>query len=203
MYPFLALFAALFSAVGSPAPAPAHPSAPQDISAQNSAPVELKISGPRLIHVGDNLKFRAFLVNRSSQLIAFPSPTSQYGRSTYWTVTDGVGRELPGPIFYVCGTVARASVADSDFVFLRPGERMEITNPGDPSSNVFFNGKGFYRVSLSIDFTPPTIRHSADGTLTYYTGISGSTMSPDKQEKLLNTPKLQATSNVWTMYLNR
>jgi hypothetical protein len=203
MYLFLALFAALFSAAGFPAPAPSHPSGPKDTSAQNSALVELEISGPRLIHVGDDLKFRTFLVNRSSQVIAFPSPTSQYGRSTYWTVTDGAGRELPGPIFYVCGTVARASVADSDFEFLRPGERMEITNPGDPSNNVFFSGKGFYRVSLSLDFTPPTIRHSADGKLTYYTGISGSTMSPAKQEKLLSTPKLQATSNVWTMYLDR
>ena len=195
-----ALLLSAFLASGAPVPKPRID--PQEATSPARASVELEISGPRLIRAGQNLKFRAFLVNLSSQLIAVPSPTGVYGSRFNWTITDTTGRVLPVPSLFICGTMSAPSVGDDDFIFLQPGERTQIMDVGDPSNYFLFPGKGFYRVSLTLKFIPPRIWHSDDGSLTYYSGISGSTMAPDKQDHLLNAPTIEAASNSWTVYLS-
>jgi hypothetical protein len=196
---FVLLFSA-FLASGTPVPKPGID--PPNASSPARASVELEISGPRLIRAGQNLKFRVFLVNRSSQVIAVPSPTGGYRPSFNWTITDTTGRALPVPPLFICGTKSAPSVGDNDFIFLQPGERTQIMDVGDPSNYFLFPGKGSYRVSLALQFIPPRIWHSADGSLTHYSGISGSTMTPDKQDHLLNAPTIEAASNNWTVYLS-
>jgi hypothetical protein len=200
----IVLFSALLVAAS---PAPAQQPAAQAVSSPATAAAELEISGPRLIRFGDDLKFHVFLVNRSPSTILFPSPAGHYRPGLEWTITDTSGTVLPPPNWYssfgYCPVVGRPSVGDDDFVFLKPGERIEITNPGDPSYFFSFPREGFYRVTLHLGFQPPRIWHSPDGSLTSYMGICGSTMSPGKQEKLLNTPPVDVTSNTWTMYLSK
>lgn len=201
----IVLFSALFIAAS---PAPAQQPATQAVSFPANAAAELEISGRHLIRFGDDLKFHVFLVNRSPSTILFPSPAGHYRPRLEWTITDTSGTFLPPPHWdtsrgFYCPVTGRPSVGDDDFVFLKPGERIEITNPGDPSDFFSFPREGFYRVTLHLGFQPPRIWHSPDGSLTSYTGISGSTMSPDKQEKLLNTPPVEVTSNTWTMYLSK
>jgi hypothetical protein len=202
----IVLFSALLVAA-SPAPAQ-QPTAQAAASSPANAAAELEISGPRLIRFGDNLKFHVFLVNRSPSTILFPSPAGHYRPGLEWTITDTSGTVLPPPNWYrslgfFCPVVGRPPVGDDDFVFLKPGERIEITNPGDPSDFFSFPREGFYRVTLHLGFQPPRIWHSADGSLTSYVGISGSTMSPGIQEKLLNSPPVEVTSNIWTVYLSK
>jgi hypothetical protein len=194
------LLLSAFLASGTPVPKPR--TDPQKATSPARASVELEISGPRLIRAGQNLRFRAFLVNLSPQLIAVPSPTGVYGPSFNWTITDTTGRVLPVPSLFICGTKSAPSVGDKDFIFLQPGERTQIMDVGDPSSYFLFTGKGFYRVSLTLEFIPPRIWHSADGSHTYYSGISGSTMAPDKQDHLLNAPTIETASNSWTVFLS-
>jgi hypothetical protein len=168
-----------------------------------SAPVELEITGPRLIHRGHELRFRAFLTNRSPETIIIPAPNGMLRASTNWKTTDTAGKELPTPRWEggYCPVTGLPSVGDSDFVFLKSGERIEIPVPGDPSDLVVFPGKGFYLVTLSYQFTPPKIWHNADGSLFYFMGISGSKMSAEWQERVLKTAPVQATSKAWSMYL--
>jgi hypothetical protein len=201
----IVLFSALLIAAS---PTPAQQPVSQAASLPVNAGVELQISGPRLIRFGDNLKFHVFLVNRSPSTILFPSPASRYRPGLGWTITDANGIVLPPPDWYgsrgfYCPVTGRPSVGDDDFVFLKPGERIEITNPGDPSDFFSFPREGFYHITLHLGFQPPRIWHSADGSLTSYMGISGTTMSADKQEKLLNTPPVEVTSNTWTVYLSK
>jgi hypothetical protein len=147
-----------------------------------SAPVELEITGPRLIHRGHELRFRAFLTNRSPETIIIPAPNGMLRASTNWKTTDTAGKELPTPRWEggYCPVTGLPSVGDSDFVF---------------------PGKGFYLVTLSYHFSPPQMWHNADGSLFYFMGISGSKMSAEWQERVLKTPPLQATSKAWSMYL--
>ena len=68
---------------------------------ENEAPapatVQLEIDGPRLIHRGEELHFRVFLTNRSSQTIIVPSPKGAFQPSMLWTITDSSGKNLPPP----------------------------------------------------------------------------------------------------------
>jgi hypothetical protein len=94
-----ALLLSAFLASGAPVPKPRID--PQEATFPARASVELEISGPRLIRAGQNLKFSAFLVNLSSQLIAVPSPTGVYGSRFNWTITDTTGRVLPVPSLFI------------------------------------------------------------------------------------------------------
>jgi hypothetical protein len=168
-----------------------------------SALVELEITGPRLIHRGDALHYRAFLTNHSPETIIIPAPNGMLRASTNWTTTDTAGKELPTPRWEggYCPVTGLPSVNDSDFVSLKSGERIEIPVPGDPSDLVVFPGKGFYLVTLNYQFYPPQIWHNADGSISRFTGISGSTMSAGWQKRVLKTPPVRATSKAWSMYL--
>ncbi len=203
------LFLMLLSTLRLPSPTQLPQSTgSQQVSAPSTAAVELEISGPRLIRAGDNLKFRAFLVNRSSKVIAFPSPTGHspsgyYGPALQWRITRTDGRILPSPRLVYCPVVGPPRVVDDNFVFLQPGEQVEIAIPFDPSDYFIFPGKGFYRVSLQILFTPPSAGRNADGSLRWFSGVADpSAMSPDRLEKVMRSPRIEATSNTWTMYLS-
>jgi hypothetical protein len=99
--------------------------------------------------------------------------------------------------------VGTPKVVDDNFVFLQPGEQVQIAIPADPSDYFTFPGKGFYRVSLQVWFTPPSAGHSADGSQRWFSGVADpSAMRPDRLEKVMSSPRIEATSNVWTMYLS-
>jgi hypothetical protein len=174
-----------------------------DNEAPAPAAVELEIKGPRLIHRGEELKFRVFLTNRSAQTIIIPSPKGAFQPSMLWTITDSAGKSLPPPppLGFFCPVTGRPAVGDADFISLKSGEQIEIPVDGDPTDSVMFSGKGFYRISLTYMFYPPKLWRSADGKTTYMTGISGSNMTPEWQERVIHTPPVHATSNTLSMYL--
>jgi hypothetical protein len=166
------------------------------------AAVQLEITGPRLIHRGDEVHFRVFLTNRSPETIIIPSPTGACEPGLVWLITDSAGKPLPPPpaVGFFCPVTGRPAVGDSDFVLLNRGERIEIPVDGDPTDSVMFRGEGFYRVSVTYHFYPPKIWRSADGKTTYMTGISNSRMTPAWLERVMKTPPIHATSTL-SMYL--
>jgi hypothetical protein len=167
-----------------------------------TAAVQLEINGPHLIHRGEELHFRVFLTNRSSQTIMIPSPQGAFQPGMVWTITDSAGKSLPPPprVGFFCPVTGRPAVGDADFLALKSGERMEIPVDGDPTDLVVFPGKGFYRISLIYMFSPPKVWHNPDGS-TSMTGISHSRMTSEWEKQLMNTPPVHATSNTLSMYL--
>lgn len=176
-----------------------------------SAPVavQLIISGPRLIRANQDLKFRAFLVNRSAEPIVVPSPTAWYQAFLTWKITDASGKILPpnqhGRVFTDnVGAGEGPAFKDADFVLLKPGERTEITNLGDPADQFLFGGKGFYEVTLQYSFSPPlnTKQIVVQGPNPEHSqvGLYHSTLSSELRSRLLKNP-IETTSNTWKMYL--
>lgn len=74
---------------------PLHSPAPVRQRRNVGQPLELRISGPRLIHRGDSLKFDVALINRSGEPLAlrFPQLFDDPTRFT-WSITDTSGRRL-------------------------------------------------------------------------------------------------------------
>ena len=190
---------ALLVALSVPAYSPGRP---QDAS--TAAPsIELTISGPRLIHGGQTLKFNVTLTNRSGKPLAFRPPFGYYDTTQFsWRITDTGGRLLPphvydGPPVFICPLTG--PVTDRLITILQPGEKMEFPYAGDPSDDYVFHGKGFYRVTLTYvqgpnqfvelaQFRPPNEKPEA------YT-------PEQKIEMLKNQGSFEVISNVWTMYL--
>lgn len=169
---------------------------------QSASPVELTISGPRLIHRGDALKFQVTLTNRSAAPIAWRIPLFLETTGFIWRITDTGGRLLPpyvytGPVEYVCGLTSPPS--DRDIFILQPQEKMEYAFAGDPSDSFSFPGKGFYRVSLKYVLAPTTFVAEApyrppDEKPDPYT-------PRQKIDLLQRMPRFEATSNEWQLYL--
>jgi hypothetical protein len=166
------------------------------------AAVQLEIDGPRLLHRGEELHFRVFLTNRSSQAIIIPSPKGAFEPNMLWTITDSIGKRLPPPppVGFFCPVTGSPAVGDADFISLKSGERIEIPVVGDPTDSAVFPSKGFYRISLIYMFYPPKRLRNADGT-TFIAGISSSRMTAEWQERVMNAPPVHATSNALSMYL--
>lgn len=173
-----------------------------DNQAPRPAAVQLEIDGPRLIHRGEELHFRMFLTNRSSETIIIPSPKGAFQPSLLWTITDSIGKSLlpPPPVGFFCPVTGSPAVGDTDFLSLKSGERIEIPVVGDPTDSVVFPNKGFYRISLIYMFYPPKLLRNADGT-TFIAGISSSKMTPEWQARVMATSPVHATSNTLSMYL--
>jgi hypothetical protein len=176
------------------------------------APVEVQliISGPRLIRADQDLKFRAFLVNRSTEPIVVPSPTGWYQAVLTWKITDTAGRLLrPNKAGMVFGDNVGAGQGPAfkaaDFVLLKPGEKTEIMNLGDPADRFVFQGKGFYEVTLQYSFSPPLdtphiVAGQGPNAEHSQFGLYHSTLSPELKSRLLKNP-IETTSNIWKMYL--
>ena len=177
-----------------------------------SSPVEVQliISGPQLIRANQDLKFRAFLMNRSAEPIVVPSSTGWYRAVLIWKMTDTSGKVLPPNEHWKVyadhvGAGQGPGFKDADFVLLRPGEKTEIMNLGDPADRFVFEGKGFYEVTLQYSFSPPlntphiVTGQGPDAEHSQF-GLYHSSLSPELKSHLLKNP-IEATSNRWRMYL--
>jgi len=176
-----------------------------------SAPVDVQliISGPRLIRANQDLKFRAFLVNRSTEPIVVPSPIGWYQAFLTWKIMDAAGKILPPNEHWTVlidhvGAGNGPAFKDADFVLLKPGERTEIMNLGDPADQFLFGGKGFYEVTLQYSFSPPlnTNQILVQGPNPEHSqaGLYHSTLNSELRSRLLKNP-IETTSNTWKMYL--
>ena len=168
-----------------------------------ASPLEVRISGPRLIHRGQTLKFRVTLTNRSDKPIAVrPSVLFDDETRFTWRLTDTGGRLLQphtydGPLIFVCPVTG--PVADSMVTVLQPGGSMEFPNVGDPSDVYVFPRKGFYRATLTYVLVPTR----AIEVFPYRDpDEKPEAFTPEqKVEMIKNQPRFEATSNVWQMYL--
>jgi hypothetical protein len=193
---------ALLIALSFPAYSPGQVQ-PTATAAATPSPIELTISGPRLIQRGDTLKFKVTLRNRSDKPVAVRPPVL-YGEETrfVWRITDTDGRLLPphvydGPRQFICPVTG--PVMDFMITVLQPGEKMDYPFAGDPSDSYLFPRNGFYRVTLSYILAP-----------TQYVAVSPFRRPDEKPdgytpqqrvELLKNQPRFETTSNVWQMYL--
>jgi hypothetical protein len=173
-------------------------------TASAALPVEVHITGPRLIRRADKLSFHVTLTNRSDTPIAirFPEGTGD-STETRWLITDSGGRVLPpyvytGPVMFYCPVTSGPS--DLSIIVLQPQESVEYPQPGDPSDSYVFPGKGFYRVSLKYVLDPASrvpvaLYRPPDEPPGPYT-------PQQKIEMLRKMPHLEVTSNVWQVYLS-
>jgi hypothetical protein len=178
-------------------------------SATNPSPVELVISGPHVIHRGDNLWFTATLTNRSSQIIAVPARDSGRGwvyiGGGWWKIVDRSRKQLQyklGTVALTDNNIGMPTYQDSDFVLLKPGEKIEYTHEtlGDPSDKFIFPGDGTFFVSLSWSFCPPKVKPEPNDAVGYTCGITRA-LSQSVKEVLLATPSYEVHSNVWKISL--
>jgi hypothetical protein len=172
--------------------------------------VQLIISGPRLIRANQDLKFSAFLVNRSTEPIVVPSTTGWYQAILTWKITDASGKTLPPNQHWKVltdnvGAGQGPAFKTEDFVLLKPGQKTEIMNLGDPADRFLFGGKGFYEVTLQYSFSPPlnTPQILVQGPNAEHSqvGLYHSTLSPELRGLLLKNP-IETTSNKWEMFLD-
>jgi hypothetical protein len=170
-------------------------------SAPAVSPIELTISGPRHIRLGDDLNFKVTLTNRSDKPVAVRSHLL-FGEETgfTWRVTDFGGRVLPPRIYekqYFCPVTG--PVMDYMVTVLQPGEKMDYPFAGDPSNSFVFPGKGFYRVTLSYVLAP--VQYVAVGPFRPPDEKPGLYSPQQKVEMVKTQPRFQTVSNVWQMYL--
>jgi hypothetical protein len=166
--------------------------------------VELNISGPNSVHVGSDLWFTAALTNRSVQLIAVPSVSSQgwqYMVGGWWRIVDKSGKQLrfkPPTDVRFDNNIGAKTLHDSDFVLLKPGETIEYKHEtlGDPSDKFIFPRRGTYFVSLSWHFCAPKVKAGDNGTVGYVCGITHA-LSPSMKDAVLTTPSFDVQSNSW------
>jgi len=163
--------------------------------------IELAISGQRLIHVGGALKLNATLTNRSAAPIAISFVHDGWADSNFnWSITDSSDRVLPppfgGPQYAVC--LLSGPAPEERIHVLQPAEKYKFTS--DPSEGFAFHGKGFYKVTLRYQFDPAMVVTAAQMPKEDW-GAPGTPASYPKREILLNTPKIDVSSNVWTVYL--
>jgi hypothetical protein len=178
-------------------------------AAVSPAPVDLVISGPHVVHRGENLWFTATLRNRSGKVMAVPSIGKSRGWTyiggEWWKIIDKRGKPLnskPPVEILFDNNVGMPTYQDSDFVLLKPGETIQYTHAalGDPSDRFAFPGTGDYSLSLSWNFCAPKVNPHSNGTVEYACGITRS-LSQSVKEVLLATPSFDVKSNVWTIHL--
>jgi len=81
---------------------------------------------------------------------------------------------------------------------LQPGEKYTFTS--DPSEGFAFHGRGFHKVTLRYQFDPAMVVTVAQMPKEDW-GVPSTPASYPKREILLNTPNIDVSSNVWTVYL--
>ncbi len=108
----------------------------QTQSAPAAPPIELLISGPRLIHYGQELAFTIAPVNRSAAPVAISKRQNGTIYPTFsWKMLDPDGMEPPPPhvekrnMRVVCPL--SSPLSDNDLVILKPGEKFVFTRDGD------------------------------------------------------------------------
>jgi hypothetical protein len=83
---------------------------------------------------------------------------------------------------------------------LVPGEKFVYTTKADPSYDFAFPGAGFYRVKLRFSFDPATLA-PLDALEHDYKLLPYAPKPGPKRVMLYKTPKIDVSSNTWTMYL--
>jgi len=170
-----------------------------------SAPlIEVRISGPRLIRRGDDLKFLVTFTNRTDKPIALRLPRLwEDSTKLTWRVTDTSGHLLPphvytSPALPVCPITSPLS--DWDIEVLAPHETRDYSYlAGDPSDAFSFPGKGFYRVSLKYVLDPSTPINKAPYEVP---SNEPNLYTPDEKLAMFKqTPRIEATSDEWQLYL--
>jgi hypothetical protein len=190
---------ALLMALSLPAYSSGQPQAAATLS-----PIELTISGPQVIRVGQDLRFKATLINRSAAPVALMFYHDGWAGSNFaWKITDLSDRVLPppppkGPQGFVC--LVSGAQPEEAIQVLQPGEKFVYAIPEDPSDEFAFHGKGFYKVTLTYEFDPAAVS-SAKNVAEEYGGRPDAAGPYPKREVLLKTPRMIVTSNVWQMYL--
>jgi len=171
--------------------------------AASASPIEISISGPRVVIPGQGLNLRVTLVNRSDAPIALSFVDDGWWASRFeWKITDRSGRVLPppaptGPTNEVC--LLNGPVPEDMIQVLQPGEHYIYSKDEDPSAIFAFPGKGFYEATVRFRFDP--------ASLTSLTRINGLPQSPLQEMKgpkrtlLYKTPTIDVTSNSWQFYL--
>jgi hypothetical protein len=165
--------------------------------------IELQISGPRVIRIGQDLHFTVTLVNRSSTSVALMFyHDGEAVSSLQWKITDSSDRELPPPLPKGTQGVCLVSGAQPEEAIrvLEPGEQFAYAIPEDPSNQFAFRGKAFYKVTVTYAFDPAAVFSVKDVGEAHRGSAAAGGIYP-KRELLLKTPRMTVTSNVWTMYL--
>ena len=179
----------------------------------NAPPVELRISGPGVIRVGQEVRFKVLLTNHSSHPIVVADRSAGKMWSNFaWTVVDKNGDAVPtAPV--KPGQILVDDIAgvlfDRELHVLEPEERLLYRLADDPTvSSCYpsgeemkclekrvFPGKGAYRVRLHYRFTPA-------GEWDYKDRPTGKhTLSASNIEVLKMTPPVDITSNEWIVHL--
>ena len=202
MHRLMSIATALLLALGLPGDS--HGQTPSSAPAVES-PIEIQISGPKLIRVGQDLHFKVTLINHSAEPIALTDVLDGWADSNYqWSITDTADRMLPPPtptgsqgmICLLNGPVPEASIQ-----VIEPGEKFLYTTKADPSRDFAFPGKGFYKVKLRFVFDPARLA-PLDALERDHNRLPDYAPKPGPKRVLLyKTPKIDISSNVWTMYL--
>jgi hypothetical protein len=170
----------------------------------STSPIEVRISGPRLIRRGDALKFLVTFTNRTDKPIALRLPRLWDDPTKLtWRVTDTSGHLLPphvytDPALGFCPVTSPLS--DLDIEVLAPHETRDYSyRAGDPSDEFSFPGKGFYRVSLTYILDPSTPIAKAPYEVP---SNEPDPYTPDEKLALFKqTPRIETTSIEWQLYL--
>lgn len=125
--------------------------------------LELRISGPKFIHRGDRVDFKATLINRSSVavLIGPAERSRELAFSSWWDATDisgaSVGQESIGYCPVDGADYSRKwRLTDESIHVLKPGESAEVPLTfSDPRDPLKFRRKGKYQLTLHYYFNPP------------------------------------------------
>lgn len=181
--------------------------APGSVAAQGhsvaASPIEIKITGPRVIRRGEVLKFHVTFTNQTERPLAlrFPRWWEQTSKM-YWRITDTGGRVLPPHVYTetqagVC--LIDGPISDWDIEVLAAGETRDYSYlASDPSDDFLFPRKGFYLVSLTYVLDPATPMAKAP-----YEVPSNEPQTYTAEQKLemfKRTPRIETTSNEWQLY---
>jgi len=204
----------LLSGLWTVIPAPSLRAPSQSRTPSNEPPpLEVRISGPGLIRVGQEVRFKIVLINHSAQPIVIADrSTGKMWSNFAWSVVDERGGAVPtAPL--KPGQILVDDIAgvlfDRELHVLEPGEKLPYRLAGDPTvSSCYpsgenmkclekrvFPGKGAYRVRLHYRFSPAgewDYKDRPTGTLT---------LSPRNVEVLKMTPPVDITSNEWIVHL--
>lgn len=137
--------------------------------AADRSPLDVVLSGPRSVNLGEPVQVTATLINRSSQPVAIALPGA--GGISYfnysWKVTDPDGNTPMRKAGF--SFPPEGDVTDSNFVVLAPGQSYQLP-PVDPSADLMLSPSATYTVRLAYryhqDWSADYLRqHVSAGTL--------------------------------------
>jgi hypothetical protein len=172
-------------------------------------PIELRVSGPAIIHRSDRVEFKAMLINHGSAgVLVSPAERSHaFVLSSWWDATDASGAPLDHESIGYCPVDGadyshKWRLTDSSIRVLKPGEMTEVrlTFP-DPRDPLKFRKKGTYQLTLHYFFNPPgRAPDTKDGELVL-TNYETSSLSPANILALRKATGLSLTSKAFTIVL--